>query len=41
MNHQPPELIVQKPGEADGGFGKIVIPYGTDLTNLETILSGS
>jgi hypothetical protein len=36
MNHQPTELIIQKPGEDDG---KIVIPYGTDLTNLETRLT--
>jgi hypothetical protein len=45
MNHQPEELIIQKPGEADGGAHKIVIPYGTDLTNLvyrlSTLESGS
>jgi hypothetical protein len=41
MNHQPTELIIQKPGEVNGGSGKIIIPYGTDLTNLETRLSGS
>jgi hypothetical protein len=40
MNHQPAVLIIiQKPGEADGGSGKIVIPYGTDLTNLAYRLS--
>jgi hypothetical protein len=38
MNHQPAELIIQKPGEADGGPNKIVIPYRTDLTNLTNIL---
>jgi hypothetical protein len=40
MNHQPEELIIKKLGEANGGPGKIVIPYGTDLTNLEKRLSG-
>jgi hypothetical protein len=39
MNHLPEELIIQKPGEEDGGSGKIVIPYGTDLINLETRLT--
>jgi hypothetical protein len=34
MNNQLAELIIQKPGEANGGPNKIVIPYGTDLTNL-------
>jgi hypothetical protein len=34
MNYLPAELIIQKPGEADGGPNKIVIPYQTDLTNL-------
>jgi hypothetical protein len=45
MNHHPEELIIQKPGEADGGANKIVIPYGTDLINLAnklfTLESGS
>jgi hypothetical protein len=41
INHQPEELIIQKPGEVNGGVHKIVIPYGTDLTNLEYRLSGS
>jgi hypothetical protein len=39
MNHQPSELIIQKPGEADGGPNKIVIPYGIDLHNLAYRLS--
>jgi hypothetical protein len=39
MNHKPAELIIQKPGEANGGSGKIIILYGTDLTNLVYILS--
>jgi hypothetical protein len=39
MNHQPEELIIQKPGEADGGAGKMVIPYGTDLTNVGSRLT--
>jgi hypothetical protein len=39
MNHQPEELIIQKPGEADGGTHKIIIPYRTDLTNLAYRLS--
>jgi hypothetical protein len=34
INHQPTELIIQKPGDADGGSGKIVIPYGTNLANI-------
>jgi hypothetical protein len=41
MNHQSEELIIQKSGEVDGGPGKIVIPYGIDLINLEYRLSGS
>jgi hypothetical protein len=39
MNHQPAELIIQKPGKAEGGVNKIVIPYGTDMTNLAYRLS--
>jgi hypothetical protein len=34
FNHQTDNLVIQKPGQADGGAGKIVIPYGTNLTNL-------
>jgi hypothetical protein len=45
MNYQPTELFIQKPGEANGGSGKIIIPYETDLTNLvyklSTLGSGS
>jgi hypothetical protein len=39
MNNQPTELIIQYPGETDGEPNKIVIPYGTDLTNLVYRLS--
>jgi hypothetical protein len=45
MIHQPAYLIIQKPGKVNGGSGKIIIPYGTDLTNLvyklSTLGSGS
>jgi hypothetical protein len=34
FNHQTNNLLIQKPGEDDDGAGKIVIPYGTDLTNI-------
>jgi hypothetical protein len=39
MNHQSTELIIQNRREADTGPNKIVIPYGTDFTNLEYRLS--
>jgi hypothetical protein len=39
MNHQLEELTIQKPGEVNGGANKIIIPYGTDLTNLAYRLS--
>jgi hypothetical protein len=39
INHQAAELIIQKPGQADSGCGKIVFFYGTDLTNLAYRLS--
>jgi hypothetical protein len=39
INHQPTELSIQKPGEANGKSAKIVIPYGTDLNNLVYVLS--
>jgi hypothetical protein len=34
FNHQTDNLVIQKPGQGDGGDGKIIIPYGTDLTNI-------
>jgi hypothetical protein len=39
FNDQTTNLVIQKPGEADGRSGKIAIPYGTDLTNLGTGLT--
>jgi hypothetical protein len=36
FNDQTDNLVIQKPGEEDGDAGKIVIPYGTDLTNIGT-----
>jgi hypothetical protein len=34
FNDQTDNLVIQKPGQADGGDGKIVIHYGIDLTNI-------
>jgi hypothetical protein len=34
FQYQTDNLVIQKPGEKDDGVGKIVIPYGTDLTNF-------
>jgi hypothetical protein len=39
FNDQTNNLVIQKPGEDDGGAGKIVIPYGTDLTNIGSRLT--
>jgi hypothetical protein len=39
MNHQPEELIIQKPGEADIRANKIVIPYG--IANINYFSSKS
>jgi hypothetical protein len=34
FNYQIDNLVIQKLGQDDGGVGKIVIPYGTDLSNI-------
>jgi hypothetical protein len=39
FNHQTDNLVILKPGEDDDGSDKIVIPYGTDMTNLAYRLS--
>jgi hypothetical protein len=39
FNDQTDNLVIQKSGEDDDGTGKILIPYGTDLTNIGSRLT--